>query len=96
MTWRTTDEILAQVRRQAEAHGRSLNEWVSTVLEAASDPSNAGTQAEQVRERLARAGVLDSVVEVPGPALDPTRVAAARARAGVGTPLSQLVTEGRG
>lgn len=96
MTWRTTDELLDRVRRQAEQRGRSLNDWVSTVLEAASDPSHAGTEAEQVRERLARAGVLDSVADVVGPAPDPGRVAAARVRAGAGTPLAQLVAQGRG
>lgn len=95
MTWRTTDALLEQVRRQAEQRGRSLNDWVSTVLEAASDPSHAGTEQERTRERLARAGVLDAVADARGPAPDPALVAAARARAGAGTPLAQLVSEGR-
>lgn len=96
MTWRVSDEVLAKVRRQAEEHGRSLNEWVTTVLSAASDPSSAGTLVEQLRERLAHAGVLETVVETPGAAPDPALVAAARARAGAGTPLAELVTQARG
>jgi hypothetical protein len=96
MTWRTTEELLDRVRRQAEQQGRSLNDWVTTVLAAASDPSYAGTDAERVRERLARAGLL----EVLSPSSsrrrpDRKRLAAAREAAGRGTPLSDLVTDGR-
>lgn len=95
MTWRVPDELLDQVRRQAKEHGRSLNEWVTTVMGAASDPSYAADEAGQVRERLARAGLL----EVPSGELPPRpsarRVAAARARAGAGRPLSDLVAEQR-
>lgn len=96
MTWRAPDELLEQVRRQARLHGRSLNEWVTTVMAAASDPANAADEVAQVRERLARAGLLELQ---PGEAPrrpDPARVRAARARAGAGSPLSELVTEQRG
>lgn len=95
MTWRVPDHILDQVRRQAERHGRSLNDWVTTVMAAASDPSYAADEAQQVRERLARAGLL----ELPAgdrPRRPPARrVEAARARAGSGRPLSELVAEQR-
>lgn len=95
MTWRAPDDLLEQVRRQARQHGRSLNEWVTTVMSAASDPANASDEIEQVRERLARAGLL----EVPSAGSprrpDAGRVAAARARAGAGRPLSELVAEQR-
>ena len=96
MTWRTTEELLDRVRRQAEQRGRSLNDWVTTVLAAASDASYAGTDAERVRERLARAGLLD-VSQATGRRRRPDRkrLAAARAAAGAGTPLSELVTDAR-
>lgn len=94
MTWRTSDELLARVRRQAELHGRSLNDWVTTVLAAASDPSFAGSEAEQVRERLAQAGLL-AAAGAPRKRPSARRVADARAAAGRGTPLSDLVSEGR-
>lgn len=95
MTWRVSDELLEQVRRQAERHGRSLNDWVTTVMAAASDPAHAGDAAAQVRERLARAGLLEAP---SGPAPrrpDARQVKAARARAGAGRPLSELVAEQR-
>jgi hypothetical protein len=95
MTWRTTEELLGRVRRQAEQQGRSLNDWVTTVLSAASDPSYAGTDAERVRERLARAGILDATASSSRRRPDRERLAAARAAAGRGTPLSDLVTDGR-
>lgn len=52
MTWRTTEELLGRVRRQAASRGRSLNAWVTLVLDAVTDPGLAGTEAERVRERL--------------------------------------------
>jgi hypothetical protein len=71
-----------------------MNDYVTAVLDAATDPSLAGSEAERLRERLDRAGLLV-------PTGDPRRrpqareVARARAAAGAGTPLSRLVSEGR-
>jgi hypothetical protein len=96
MTWRTTEELLERVRRQAEARGRSLNEWVTTVLAAASDPSYAGDQAQQLRERLTRAGILDEPAGTRARRPDAKRVAQARRAAGQGTPLSDIVSSSRG
>lgn len=96
MTWRTDDELLRRVRLQAQQHGRSLNDWVTTVLAAASDPSYAGTDADRIRERLARAGLLDATVATrAGRRPDRKALAEARAAAGQGAPLSELVVEGR-
>lgn len=100
MTWRTSEELLERVRSQAERHGRSLNDWVSTVMAAASDPSYAGDDADRVRERLAQAGLLEATEAPPAgqpPARRPAsrRLAAARAAAGRGTPLSELVSDAR-
>lgn len=97
MTWRTTEELLERVRLQAERHGRSLNDWVTTVMAAASDPSYAGSDADRVRERLARAGLLETTpTSTAGPRRPARqRLAAAQAAAGRGTPLSDLVTEAR-
>lgn len=94
MTWRTSDELLERVRRQAQEHGRSLNEWVTAVLAAASDPASAGDEAHQLRERLARAGVLEDVEQ---PVIRPAakRVAAARAAAGRGRSLAGIVSDDR-
>lgn len=94
MTWRTSEELLERVRRQAQEHGRSLNEWVTAVLSAASDPSSAGDEAQQLRERLARAGILEDI-EPPVEAPIRARVAAARAAAGRGRSLADIVTSDR-
>lgn len=96
MTWRTSDELLERVRRQAVEHGRSLNEWVTTVLDAASNPSSAASPAAELRERLSRAGILSaSPSSTAASAVDPQRLAAARAAAGAGTPLSDIVVTDR-
>lgn len=95
MTWRTSEELLERVRHQAQQHGHSLNEWVTMVLAAASDPNSAGTEGERVRERLRRAGLLDEPVDGHRSGPGRARLAEARASAGRGTPLSELVIKGR-
>lgn len=95
MTWRTSDELLERVRRQAQGRGRSLNDWVTAVLSAATDPLHAGDEAQRVRERLSAAGLFDppdtGEQRRPGDA----ELARARSAAGRGTPLGTLVDEGR-
>lgn len=94
MTWRTSEELLERVRRQAQDHGRSLNGWVIALLPAASEPNSAGDEAQQLRERLGRAGPLEEAGSPAGrPA--PDRVATARAAAGHGTSLPDIVSPGR-
>lgn len=97
MTWRASEELLERVRHQAAQQGKSLNEWVTEVLDAVSNPGTAGSERQQIRERLAAAGVLQAVsseaaVARPGR----RRLEAARAAAGKGTPLSEIVSKGRG
>lgn len=72
-----------------------MNDLLTQVLDAATDPERAGTEAERLRERLARAGILAS----PGAARrrpDPAAVAEARQAAGRGTRLAELVARDRG
>lgn len=95
MTWRTSDELLERVRQQARQRGRSLNEWVTSVMAAATDPDLAGDEAQQVRERLAAAGLLDPVGSAVRRRPADADFVRARAAAGHGTSLSQLVGKGR-
>jgi hypothetical protein len=95
VTWRTSEGLVARVRLQASHHGLSMNEYLTRVLQAATDPTFAAEPASQVRERLRLAGLLDAGSSDITATPDPERVAAARERAGRGTPLSDLVTEGR-
>ena len=95
MTWRASDELLERVRRQAQQRGRSLNDWVTAVLSAATDPALTGDEAQRVRERLAAAGLLDDVEPVAHRRPAEADIARARAAAGQGAPVSDLVAEGR-
>lgn len=97
ISWRAPDELVERVRDAATRAGSSVNSWISRVLDAATDPDLSGSEADRVRERLARAGLLAEPSGLtPTARPDPAAVAKARAKAGQGTPLSQLVIEGRG
>ena len=96
LTLRLDDELARDVKAHAAAAGRSVNAWVLAVLGAAVDPDLADTEAERIRSRLARAGLLAEPRGNEAPRPDPERVARARKAAGKGASLSQLVSEGRG
>jgi plasmid stability protein len=82
LTVRTTDELVERVRAAAGRLGRSMNEYVVAVLGAATDPDLAGDDAERIRARLARSGLLAPTGH-------------ARAAAGRGTQLSDIVASDR-
>jgi hypothetical protein len=94
VTWRAPADLVERVRRAAQRQRRSMNDYVTAVLDAATNPLLAGSEAERLRERLDQAGLLAE----PGERhVRPGRgeTAAARRRAGTGTALSQLVSEDR-
>jgi hypothetical protein len=95
MTWRTSDELLERVRRQAREQGRSLNDWVTAVLSAATDPTHADGEVQRVRERLSAAGLLDPSDTGEQRRPGDVELARARAAAGRGAALSTLVGEAR-
>jgi len=94
MTWRVADQLLDQVRQAARARGRSLNDYVTAVMSAATDPALAGSELEGLKERLAQAGLL---VPPQAPRRRPPKAAVemARRRAGKGTSLEELVADSR-
>jgi hypothetical protein len=94
MTWRAPADLIERVRRAAQRQHRSMNDYVTAVLDASTNPRLAGSEAERLRERLDQAGLLAE----PGERRRrPSReeAAGARRRAAAGTPLSQLVSEDR-
>ena len=97
LTLRLPEELAARLKEAARAQGSSLNRYASAVLAAAVDPDLAGDEATRVRERLGRAGLLAPRPETGRRARRPDRAAVARARAaaGHGRPLADLVGEDR-
>ena len=92
MSWRAPEELMARVKLAAAQRGKSLNDYVTSVLDAATNPDLAGSEAKQLRERLARAGVLVTVEETAHRRPPADRVLRARASAGQGTPVSDLIS----
>lgn len=95
VTWRAPDELVRRVQNAATTAGRSLNQFITVVLDAATDPDAVGDEAARVRERLALAGLL-VLNDAARPSVDPAALAAAKARAGQGVSLVDLVTSDRG
>jgi hypothetical protein len=96
LTIRATDDLVERVRRQASSEGRSMNEYVTFVLDTATNPDLAGSERERLRERLRAAGLLTDLPRRRGPRPDPELVRAAGERAARGKLLSDIVSEDRG
>src|SRR5687767_3112972 len=93
---RLSDEHGAAVRRLAAARRRSINQTFEDLVAAATNPEHAGSELVALRERLNRAGLVFDVSVLPeAPAPSEQDLERARAAAGRGTPLSDLVSEGR-
>lgn len=95
VSWRAEDAIVERVRQAARRSDRSLNEFMTLVLAAATDPTNMGSEAEEVRARLALAGLLEAPQPVPMKRPSEKAVRAAGRRAAQGTPLDQLISSER-
>lgn len=94
VTWRADDELVSRLKERARERGVSLNEYITLLARAATDPDLAATETDRLRERLALAGLLASSGQ-PRRRPASNEVAEARRKAGHGTPLSTLITEGR-
>lgn len=94
ISWRVSDELAARVRTAATQQGRSVNDFLTRVLDAATDASLEDDEARRVRERLAQAGLLVPPGR-PRSRPDPEAFATARKAAGRGMPLSDLVRDDR-
>lgn len=93
---RLSDERGDAVRRLAAALGRSVNQTFEDLVAAATDAAYAGDELTALHERLRRAGLTfdtAALPEAPAPADD--ELERARAAAGRGASLEQLVSEGR-
>jgi hypothetical protein len=94
VTWRAPETLVERVRHAARRAGCSVNEYLTRLAQAATDPTFAGSEADRLRERLAQAGLLADGGE-PRRRPDPAALARASSAASRGTPLSDLVARDR-
>jgi hypothetical protein len=94
VTWRAPDELLVRVRHAAYQQDSSVNEFLTRVLDAATDPELTDDESLRVRERLAAAGLL-APTGPPRPRPAEDDLTRARHRAGQGHQLADLVRDGR-
>lgn len=95
LTIRAPEDLVARTRLAAAAAGQSMNEYVVVLLDAATDPDLAGSQAERIRQRLAQAGLLEPLPTDTGGRPSPEALRQAGRRAASGRTLAELVQEGR-
>jgi hypothetical protein len=95
LTLRVPEELAEQLKGAARDRKESVNGYAVKVLSAAVDPDLAGDEITGLRERLARAGLLLTPEPLPTKRRSTPALDRARATAGRGRPLSDLVTEGR-
>jgi len=95
LTVRAPEDLVARVRSAAAVAGQSMNEFVVVVLDAATDPNLAGSQAERIRQRLGQAGLLEPFLHDATARPSPEAVRQAGLRATSGRSLADLVHEGR-
>ncbi len=72
-----------------------MNDYVTSVLDAATNPDLAGTEAARLRERLARAGLLATPTRLSGRRPSTEAIEAAGRRAATGRSLADHVSDGR-
>ena len=95
ITWRADEELVARVKVCAQSQRVSMNEYLTRIAQAATDPSLSSNEIEEIRARLRLAGILSDFDTHDVLPPDEDAVAAARQRAGQGTPLSELVRANR-
>lgn len=95
MTIRLDDDLAEACKQEAAANGQSLNGWVVMVLRTRTDPEFSAPGVEQIRERFRRAGILAEPPPTTRKRPPEDVIARARAAAGRGTPMSDLVSQDR-
>lgn len=72
-----------------------MNEFVTSILDAATNPEMAGSDADRLRSRLLQAGLLATPGRLDTQAPARERVRSAGRRAASGKALAEFVAEGR-
>jgi hypothetical protein len=95
LTIRADDDLVLRVKAAAQGLGRSMNDYVTSVLDAATNPDLAGNQADRLRERLSQAGLLVVPARLSGQRPSAKAVAEAGRRAAIGRTLADHVSDNR-
>ncbi|ALG06695.1 hypothetical protein [Kibdelosporangium phytohabitans] len=104
VSWRAEDALVDRVRKAAAAQRRSMNDFMTLVLEAATNPDLVSDEYTRIRERLGRVDLVVTPVpvHVDGDQVgqhsvrpSPEEIEEAMEAAGKGTSLSDLVTDER-
>lgn len=92
---RIPDDLADDLKAEARNRNLSVNRYLTLLVSTAVNPELAGDEADRLRERFRRAGLLEDWPRPAGERPDPEQLERAKASAKRGTPLSELVSEGR-
>ncbi|WP_211195973.1 hypothetical protein [Agromyces sp. H66] len=95
VTWRANDDLVRRVQAVAASEGLSMNELMTRVLSIATDSDERDPAAVRLRERLRAAGMLASWAPTSPAPPDAADLDRARAAAGTGTKLADIVSAQR-
>ncbi|HEU4808871.1 MAG TPA: hypothetical protein VFT01_11465 [Homoserinimonas sp.] len=95
VSWRAPEALVERVQKTAAAQRRSMNEFITQVLDIATSPDGEDPEEVRLRARLERAGILVVPLSWNDVVVSADDLSAARAEAGAGTPLGDLISDER-
>lgn len=95
VSWRASDSLVERVQKTAASQGRSMNEFMTRILDVATSPDACDPEEVRLRARLERAGLLVVPLTWDQAVASPDELAAARSMAASGTGLAELISDDR-
>lgn len=95
VSWRAPKQLVERVRIIAASQGRSMNDFMTRILDVATSPDARDPEEERLRGRLERAGLLVVPLSWDQATTTDAELALARAEAAEGTALAALISDDR-
>lgn len=95
VSWRAPDKLVERVQKTASSQGRSMNDFMTRILDVATSPDARDPEEVRLRARLERAGLLVVPFAWDQAVASADELAAARKEAASGTDLADVISDDR-